>query len=116
VHLVLSATEAGGHLQDCAVAFQAAGANRLAMTRLDEAGRLGHLISLVRCDALAWSYVSSGQNFKADLQPANLRPLLPRMLGGQVADMSADERVPCVMSLSAWSQDAAEASESDRFF
>jgi flagellar biosynthesis protein FlhF len=92
VHLVLSATETTGQLRDCVAAFAAVGANSLVLTKLDEASRLGHLVPVLSGSPLPLSYLSSGQNLRSDLWPADLDRLLPRMLGGYVPRGEPTER------------------------
>jgi len=84
VHLVLSATAGSGSLVGMARQFAAVGTTALLLTKLDEVGRLGHLLPLMRSSKLPLSHVTDGQNVPDDIQPANCRRLARMVLGMEV--------------------------------
>jgi flagellar biosynthesis protein FlhF len=70
VHLVLSAVAGATALCRTAEHFAAAGTTALLLTKLDEAGTLGHLLPLFRSCPLPLSYLTDGQVVPDDISPA----------------------------------------------
>jgi flagellar biosynthesis protein FlhF len=71
VHLVLSCASSSATLARAAEYFRTVGANRLILTKVDEAQGLGNLLPLL-CDG-HWplSYLSGGQEVPGDIAVAN---------------------------------------------
>ena len=61
------------------------GANRLILTKLDEAPGLGNLLPLVIAGQLPLSYLTDGQNVPGDLEPADADRLARRILESDAA-------------------------------
>jgi flagellar biosynthesis protein FlhF len=83
VHLVLSCASAAGALASCTERFAAVGANRLILTKLDEAQGLGALLPLLRTNRLPLSYVTHGQNVPDDIEVADPVHLAQQILGSR---------------------------------
>ncbi len=81
VHLVLSAVAAPRTLQLTAEQFAAVGTTALIVTKLDEAGTLGHLLPVLRSCHLPLSYVTTGQNVPDDIEVAEVQRLARLLLG-----------------------------------
>lgn len=80
VHLVASTVAETDSLQETVARFREAGANRLILTKADEATRPGRLFSFLRTTDLPLSYVTNGQNVPADIRPATGERLAEWML------------------------------------
>jgi flagellar biosynthesis protein FlhF len=85
VHLVASAVAETESLQETVTRFREAGANRLILTKTDEATRPGRLFSFLRTAELPLSYVTNGQNVPADFRPATGERLVDWMLNERPA-------------------------------
>jgi flagellar biosynthesis protein FlhF len=83
VHLVLSCASAAAALASCTERFAAVGANRLILTKLDEAQGLGALLPLLRTNRLPLSYVTHGQNVPDDIEIADPVHLAQQILGSR---------------------------------
>jgi flagellar biosynthesis protein FlhF len=81
VHLVLSSMASGRALEQAAERFAAAGTTALLLTKLDEAGGLGNLLTLVRASSLPLSYLTNGQNVPDDIEVAEAAPVARLILG-----------------------------------
>ncbi|NLF71300.1 MAG: flagellar biosynthesis protein FlhF [Candidatus Anammoximicrobium sp.] len=81
VHLVLSVASGEGCLKRTAERFAAVGVTSLLLTKLDEAGGLGGLPSLLRHTRLPLSYLTHGQNVPADIEVADGKKLARIMVG-----------------------------------
>lgn len=81
IHLVLSAVSSVASQRHVLQQFAEIDATAVLLTKLDEAGGLGNLLSLVRACRLPLSYVTYGQNVPDDIQPANPRKLARLVLG-----------------------------------
>ena len=75
VHLVLSCVANRHALRDAVVRFSDVEPNAVLLTKLDEASRLGHLVSVLGEAKLPVSYVTRGQRIPQDLEPADTRKL-----------------------------------------
>jgi flagellar biosynthesis protein FlhF len=82
VHLVLSATANPSTQRSVAAHFGPLGADRLILTKLDEAGAFGAVLNIARTCALPLSYVTTGQEVPDDIEPAEARALAQRIVGG----------------------------------
>lgn len=91
VQLVLSAVASAACLRNTAAQFAPAGVTALLLTKLDEAPRLGPLLSLARSARWPLSYVTTGQTVPADIEPADPRQLTRLLLGVEVAKEVAAE-------------------------
>jgi flagellar biosynthesis protein FlhF len=80
VHLVLSCTSSATALARSSECFAEIGANRLILTKLDEAQGLGNLLPLFRASRLPLSYVTHGQNVPDDIEIANSARLAQQIL------------------------------------
>ncbi len=81
VHLVLSSAAGAQSLVRTAERFATVGTTALVVTKLDEAGPLAHLLSLVRQSGLPISYLTNGQNVPDDIAPAQSGELARHILG-----------------------------------
>ena len=82
VHLVLSASVGERALRAAAERFALVHADRLILSKLDEAEGLGHLLALVARSGLPVSYLTTGQAVPDDIEPAD-RARLARLILGQ---------------------------------
>jgi len=81
VHLVLSSAAGGACLQKTTEQFACVGVTALLLTKTDEAGGLGGLLSLLRSARLPLSYLTCGQNVPDDIEAADGRKLARIMVG-----------------------------------
>jgi flagellar biosynthesis protein FlhF len=81
VHLVLSAAAGMSSLMHAAHRFQSVGVTAMLLTKLDEAARLGGLLSLFRDSRLPVSYLADGQSVSDDIRPADPGGLARMILG-----------------------------------
>jgi flagellar biosynthesis protein FlhF len=84
VHLVLSATSAERSLRAAVERFSIVQADRLILTKLDEADSLGAILALIGQANRPISYLTTGQSVPDDIEPAN-RTRLARLILGQEA-------------------------------
>jgi flagellar biosynthesis protein FlhF len=80
VHLVLSAAASARSLTAAAQKFAPVGVTALAVTKLDEATGLGHLVTLARSAQLPFSYLTDGQTVPDDIAVAEAAPLARMIL------------------------------------
>jgi flagellar biosynthesis protein FlhF len=92
VHLVLSAAGREKDLQRVVDAWKGVAIQRLAFTRLDEAGTWGTVLNLMVRTQLPVSWASTGPRVPEDLVAEPLDLLLDRMLPMAPADAVRDER------------------------
>jgi len=92
VHLVLSAASREKDLRRVVDAWQGVAIQRLAFTRLDEAGTWGAVLNLMVSTQLPVSWVSTGPRIPEDLVAEPLELLLDRMLPTAPADSVRGER------------------------
>ena len=83
VHLVLSCASGAAALASCTERFADVGANRLILTKLDEAQGLGALLPLLRTSLLPLSYMTHGQNVPDDIEVADPVRLAQQILGSR---------------------------------
>ena len=81
VHLVLNMTASLRSLKTTAEKFAAANTTSVIVTKLDEAACLGTLLSLSRNIDLPISYMTTGQNVPADIEPAAASRIARLVLG-----------------------------------
>jgi flagellar biosynthesis protein FlhF len=81
VHLVLSAAAGMASLIHAVRRFQLVGVTAMLLTKLDEAARLGGLLSLLRDSRLPISYLADGQSVPDDIRPADPGRLARMILG-----------------------------------
>jgi flagellar biosynthesis protein FlhF len=81
VHLVLSATSAERSLRAAVERFALARADRLILTKLDEADGLGGILAAIGQANLPVSYLTTGQAVPDDIEPADRRRLARLILG-----------------------------------
>jgi flagellar biosynthesis protein FlhF len=84
VHLVLSATSAERSLRSAVERFSVVQADRLILTKLDEADGFGAILGVVGQANRPISYITTGQSVPDDIEPAN-RTRLARLILGQEA-------------------------------
>lgn len=84
VHLVLSATGGGRSLRAAVERFTAARADRLILTKLDEADGLGAVLAVIGQANRPVSYLTTGQAVPDDIEPADRRRLARLVLGQEV--------------------------------
>jgi flagellar biosynthesis protein FlhF len=82
VHLVLSAAAKAADGLAAARAFGDVGVTDLLFTRLDETVTPGSLITIAAGAALPLSFVGTGTEVPADIEPASARDIARRVLGG----------------------------------
>ena len=81
VHLVLASVSGGICLEKTAEQFFSVAVTSLLLTKLDEAGGLGGLLSLLRRSRLPLSYLTHGQNVPDDIEAADGKKLARIMVG-----------------------------------
>ncbi len=81
VHLVLSATSAERSLRSAVERFSAVRADRLILTKLDEADGLGGVLAVIGGADRPVSYLTTGQAVPDDIEPADRRRLAALILG-----------------------------------
>lgn len=84
VHLVLSATSGERSLRAAADRFASARADRLILTKLDEADGLGAVLAVLERSHLPVSYITTGQAVPDDIEPAGRARLARLILGDEV--------------------------------
>lgn len=84
VHLVLSATSAERSLKAAVERFATVRADRLILTKLDEADGLGGILAGIGQANLPVSYLTTGQAVPDDIEPAGRRRLARLILGQEV--------------------------------
>jgi flagellar biosynthesis protein FlhF len=84
VHLVLSMTSSRSSLELAAERFGDVNIDKVIFTKLDEAANTGLLPSLVRTMNKSVSYITTGQDVPADIEPANARRIAQLILGSDV--------------------------------
>jgi flagellar biosynthesis protein FlhF len=82
VHLVAPASGSTAWLDQVAEAFGPVGADRLILTKLDEAVALGAAVNLSQQRPLALSYVTTGQDVPQEIEPADAERLAGWILQG----------------------------------
>jgi flagellar biosynthesis GTPase FlhF len=83
VHLAASVVAEVDSLHDVAERFVAVGANRLLLTKTDEAHHPGRIFRFLRETNLPVAYVANGQNVPDDLRPADSHRLAEWLLGSR---------------------------------
>jgi flagellar biosynthesis protein FlhF len=84
VHLVLSATTGEKSLRAVVERFSVARADRLVLTKLDEADGLGGILAVIGQTNLPVSYHTTGQSVPDDIEPADRKRLARLILGHEV--------------------------------
>jgi flagellar biosynthesis protein FlhF len=84
VHLVLSATAGEKSLRSAVERFATARADRLILTKLDEAEGLGGLLGVISQANRPVSYLTTGQAVPDDIEPAHRARLARLILGDDV--------------------------------
>lgn len=85
VHLVASTVAESESLGETLKRFREVGANRLILTKADEAARPGRLFSFLSSADLPLSYVTNGQNVPADIRAISSEHLADWLLDERVA-------------------------------
>lgn len=88
-HLVLSMVAGGKSLRGIVERFAAVRADRLILTKLDEAECLGGILSVLGWSDLPISYATTGQTVPDDYEPADRRRLARLILGLDSAGTAA---------------------------
>ena len=83
--LCLSTTSGHSSLELYGERFAAIGANALVVTKTDEAAGPGGVMTVLRATGLPVSYVSTGQNVPADLEPASATCIARRITGQETS-------------------------------
>ena len=84
VHLVLSAVAGERSLRAAVDEFALVRADRLILTKLDEADGLGGVLAVIGQANRPFSYLTTGQAVPDDIEPANRRRLARLILGDEV--------------------------------
>lgn len=80
-HLVLSANANSRSLAEAVKRFGAVGADKLLITKFDEAASCGHLLGLIQEAGLSIRYLTDGQTVPDDIEAADPYELARRLLG-----------------------------------
>ena len=83
IHVVVSAAANPKCIRGILERFAPLGANRLLVTKLDEAATCGAILEMARADVGPISYVTSGQEVPDDIAAANAEDLAWKILGGK---------------------------------
>jgi len=83
IHIVISAASNPRCIQGILDRFSPLGANRLLVTKLDEASTYGSILSMARADVGPMAYVTSGQEVPDDIAPADAEDLAWKIMGGR---------------------------------
>jgi len=83
-HLVISATSNRACTKGAIESFAPMGANRIILTKLDEAETFGTILNVACVVGAPISYVTTGQDVPDDISPADSRELAGRIMGGLV--------------------------------
>ena len=83
VHVVVSAASNPRCVRGILERFSPLGANRLLVTKLDEASTYGAILNMVRSGVGPMAYVTSGQEVPDDIAPANAEDLAWKIMGGR---------------------------------
>jgi len=81
VHIVVSAASNPRCVRGILQRFAPLGANRLLVTKLDEASTYGAVLDMARADVGPMAYVTSGQEVPDDISPANAKDLAWKIVG-----------------------------------
>jgi flagellar biosynthesis protein FlhF len=87
VHLVLSATSGERSLRAAVERFAVVRADRLILTKLDEADGLGGILAVIGQANLPVSYLTTGQAVPDDIEPADRRRLAKLILGHESVEV-----------------------------
>ena len=82
VHLTIPATTKTEDALAVVRAYAPLGVTHLCLTRLDESGTCGSLITVRVASGLPVSYLGTGREIPHDIRPATARDLARRALGG----------------------------------
>jgi flagellar biosynthesis protein FlhF len=83
VHVVVSAASNPRCIRGILERFAPLGANRLLVTKLDEASTYGAVLDMARADVGPMAYVTSGQEVPDDIAAANAEDLAWKIVGGR---------------------------------
>ena len=84
IHLAISATSNRACAKATVKRFGPLGANRILLTKVDEAATFGVVLDVVSAGNLGLSYVTTGQNVPDDIAPADARILADWIVEGSV--------------------------------
>ena len=82
VHVVVSAASNPRCIRGILERFSPLGANRLLVTKLDEASTYGAILNMARVDVGPMAYVTGGQEVPDDIEPADAENLAWKIIGG----------------------------------
>ena len=82
VHLVIAATASSRCARQVMTNFAPLGANRVILTKLDEADSLGVVLNVSAAAGVPLSYVTTGQEVPDDIEAVDANRLADRLLGG----------------------------------
>ncbi|MCY2929244.1 MAG: flagellar biosynthesis protein FlhF [Planctomycetota bacterium] len=82
VHLVVAATASSRCVRQVMTNFAPLGANRVILTKLDEADSLGVVLNVSAAAGVPLSYVTTGQEVPDDIEVVDANRLADRLLGG----------------------------------
>jgi len=83
-HLVLSVTSGVKTLESVMQQFAPARPTSMILSKLDEVGRLGSLLGLLRQSPLPVSYITTGQDVPDDIEPAQAARLARCVLSAEI--------------------------------
>jgi len=83
VHVVVSAAANPRCIRGILERFAPLGANRLLVTKLDEASTYGAILNMARAEVGPMAYVTSGQEVPDDIAPADAEDLAWKIMGGR---------------------------------
>ena len=82
VHLVVAATASSRCVRQVMANFAPLGANRVILTKLDEADSLGVVLNVSAAAGVPLSYVTTGQEVPDDIEAVDANRMADRLLGG----------------------------------
>ena len=88
VHLVVSCTSNRRCIASTLERFIPLGANRIIMTKLDEAATFGSILNVASAGKVPMSYITTGQDVPEDITPADPYRLSGWVLSGGMGDVS----------------------------
>jgi len=85
IHLAVSATSNRACARSTVRRFAPLGPNRVLITKVDEAGSFGVILTVAQASGLPISYVTTGQEVPDDMAPADARLMADWILAGGIA-------------------------------
>jgi flagellar biosynthesis protein FlhF len=93
-HLALAASTTASNIEENLRQFEPFGYRSVVITKMDEATRLGNVISALAKKGKAVSYITEGQQVPKDIQKAEVMRFLTNLEGFKINRVKFDERFP----------------------